>query len=455
MSREMEKGGSYTEMVKTSSRDLWVIFALKGFWSLSENALASVLVLFLSVDLQLDDIAAGWVFGAMGLGAAVYGLVCGFLVDILGVRWSMMVGSVLMSIGLMFIAMSHDSFTVITALLTLKAFGSALLLNPMMFAIRRFTTAPCRPFAFSCFYVVNNISFFLAQLLVNVVRNSHGSGWGFIFDSYSIWRIVIGAAAVCGVITVLLSFFIRNPPDITNEEEHLQDHDSSSQKNVWAMTKLTFSEAKFWRLTALSTAFVGVRLIFVHLAATFPTFWTRAMGANSPFELIVAVNPVCIIAFVPVLTTAVIYFKLGNSLVLITGAFVTGISPLPLAHSTSYLTAVLFVVLLSIGEALWSPKFLEYSVVVSPIGREGTYSALSSMPIFLSTLLAGGLSGYLLHEYCPSAQQCDGRPIWLTVAATTLISPVLLVLCKSCVFVEDDLVPDQEPIEGRYGSARA
>ena len=65
------------------------------------------------------------------------------------------------------------------------------------------------------------------------------------------------------------------------------------------------------------------------------------------------------------------------------------------------------IVTLSIGEAIWSPKLYEYSVAVAPQGREGTYLAMASAPIFATKLAVGGFSGYLLSEYCPA----EGRDV--------------------------------------------
>ena len=48
--------------------------------------------------------------------------------------------------------------------------------------------------------------------------------------------------------------------------------------------------------------------------------------------------------------------------------------------------AVLFVSQLSLGEALWSPRFMEYQVSVAPEGQEAFYMALGQAPLFLSKL---------------------------------------------------------------------
>lgn len=447
---DKDQTGSFTELARESPYELWLIFTLKALWGLAEFSLASVLVLFLSDDLKMSDTDAGWVFGLTGLVKACYGLVCGFAVDMLGVRWSLLMGAFLMTAGLTVVACTQSSIMAISALLTLKAFGSALLLNPMMFAVRRYTTARTRPYAFSLFYVIMNASAFLAQLLVNAVRNSKSGSlipmlhWLSPTAEISLWRLVIWVAVISGSLTFILSLFVREVPTTTSEDSATGEA-SSVQKNAWNMIKLTMKEAKFWRLVALCTVFIGVRLIFVHLNATFPKFFTREVGANVPFELIIAVNPAFIMVFVPLFTSVIEHFKFGSYPVLLLGATITSLSPLPLAfNEDSYTAALTFVVILSVGEAIWSPKLYEHTVAVSPVGREGTYGALAVTPIFASMFLAGGFSGHLLQEHCPHSGHCNGYTIWMMVFMTTITSPLILLLCRSCLFHKDDWVKEAD-----------
>mgnify|MGYP000698511692 CR=1 FL=1 len=48
---------------------------------------------------------------------------------------------------------------------------------------------------------------------------------------------------------------------------------------------------------------------------------------------------------------------------------VIGFSPFILCIASTYATAIAWVVVLSIGEALWSPRLYEYAVIIAPKGR--------------------------------------------------------------------------------------
>jgi MFS family permease len=115
---------------------------------------------------------------------------------------------------------------------------------------------------------------------------------------------------------------------------------------------------------------------------------------------------------------------------IVVGSFVTAGAVLWLVAGPYIWGAILFIVTLSIGEALWSPRVFEYTSTVAPKGREGTYMALSSAPNFLSKLVVGGMSGILLEDYCPSENHCDGQKLWLIIFLVTLTSPIMLLLLK-------------------------
>ena len=50
---------------------------------------------------------------------------------------------------------------------------------------------------------------------------------------------------------------------------------------------------------------------------------------------------------------------------------------------------MLFVVTLSLGESVWSPRWYDYSMSLAPEGREGIFTALASAPLFAAKLPTG------------------------------------------------------------------
>jgi hypothetical protein len=84
-------------------------------------------------------------------------------------------------------------------------------------------------------------------------------------------------------------------------------------------------------------------------------------------------------------------FKIYNMLIL--GAFINSIAmfiiAIPPGPGTdvgqfTYITSVLFLILLTVGEVIWSPRLQEYTAAIAPEGQEGTYFGLSMVPYFMA-----------------------------------------------------------------------
>lgn len=162
------------------------------------------------------------------------------------------------------------------------------------------------------------------------------------------------------------------------------------------------------------------------LDATLPKYMVREFGAKVPKGTIYSINPAIIIFLVPIMTAATSKY---DPLVMIHyGSYISAASVFLLAISTSISASVMFVILLSIGEAVWSPRLYDYTMSVSKEGREGTYGALSSAPLFLAKLPVGFMSGYLLEKYCPADGPRNSKMMWFIIGMTTASSPMLMTL---------------------------
>ena len=83
-------------VLSTAPRELWILFLLKLLESFAHFSLSYVLVLYLSEEFGYSDQSAGWVYGFFGMLISIYGVLVGFLIDRLGVRLALMLGSFLL-----------------------------------------------------------------------------------------------------------------------------------------------------------------------------------------------------------------------------------------------------------------------------------------------------------------------------------------------------------------------
>ena len=91
---------------------------------------------------------------------------------------------------------------------------------------------------------------------------------------------------------------------------------------------------------------------------------------------------------------------------------------------------------LSFGEAVYSPRVYDYTASIAPPGKESSYMAFSKMPMFFAKLAAGPLSGILLANLCAPEGARNSELMWIIVGASTLISPITLVIGRKWLDVE-------------------
>ena len=93
----------------------------------------------------------------------------------------------------------------------------------------------------------------------------------------------------------------------------------------------------------------------------------------------------------------------------------------------------------ALAECFISPRFLEYFSFQSPKGEEGLYLGFSHLHSFVSSLLAFGISGFLLQRYCPdpkgfsspeayAAATEHAHYIWFFFFGIGLVSAIALVI---------------------------
>lgn len=422
--------------LRDSPRELWVIFAMKLLESFAVFSFGFVLVKYLTDILRISDVNAGWLYGGMGMFTSVFGIIGGGCVDNLGVRKSLLLGAGLFFLGRLSFCFASGIHVVTFLMLVILPLASALSIPVMVLGVKKYTTELNRAFAFSVFYMIMNASGLLAALGVNLARDFHSS-------QSALYSSVLSWIALSSLALFMLAYSIRDTPTA----------DYGTRLRPGAYIREIMLQRDFWRFALLTTVFIGVRFAFFSMDATFPKYFSRVEGVNAPYELVIALNPILILILVPWFAYMADQQQWSVERCLVIGASISGMSPFILAASQHAAASVIWVVVLSIGEAIWGPKLYEYSVKVAPEGSEGAYLALASAPIFFSKLLAGGISGHLLQAYCPSFGATDCRFMWFVIGLITFASPMVILFFREWLLPEDKERSSRMPRdEAQYGS---
>jgi MFS family permease len=102
-----------------------------------------------------------------------------------------------------------------------------------------------------------------------------------------------------------------------------------------------------------------------------------------------------------------------------------------------YVMIFLFIVLLSVGEAFYSPRLYEYTAAIAPKGQEASYMAMSSLPFFLAKLGVAPISGVLLAHFCPDTGLRHSGTLWLLIGLSTMVAPVGLFVFQRFIRVHE------------------
>jgi dipeptide/tripeptide permease len=90
-----------------------------------------------------------------------------------------------------------------------------------------------------------------------------------------------------------------------------------------------------------------------------------------------------------------------------------------------------YILLMSIGEAMWQPRFLQLAAELAPEGKTGQYMGIAQFPWFLTKVLTSLYSGYLLSVYCPAEGTQDTEMLWLLYGAIAMITPLALYFARN------------------------
>jgi hypothetical protein len=238
-------------------------------------------------------------------------------------------------------------------------------------------------------------------------------------------------------------------------------------------------EAAFKRMLVLMVALLGVRAVFLYMYLLLPIYWTRVIeavsGEKTDMGLLQAINPILIVVGIILFIPFSGRFKVFNMLIF--GALISSCSLLVMVlpwqlfgsdMASAYFTmSVIMLVVLSVGEVIWSPKLNEYIAEIAPAGQEGSYLGMSMVPWFAAKLVVGAISGHLLIRWVPEgigAQLQAGtvafwdspEAMWLILFAWAISGPLIALLFRGwfAAVLKPDTPPDPEiqPVPGQSAS---
>ncbi len=179
---------------------------------------------------------------------------------------------------------------------------------------------------------------------------------------------------------------------------------------------------------------IPVQTLFAHNWLTIPYYLDRAFAGTMVsryFELFSNINPILIFFLAPIV--AGLTAKANVYKMMIYGTFVMAIPTFLLSLGPNIYLFLTFILFMSLGEAMWQPRFLQWIAEIAPEGKTGAYMGIGQFPWFLTKVITGLYSGIFVSKYLP--KPASGLPIqsgkmWFIYGVIAMASPIALVIAK-------------------------
>lgn len=407
--------------------------------------IVGLLALFFNEYIKLNDIDAGRMVGFQTAGITIAMLFLGATVDWIGLRKALLISLVFMFFGRVLLTMSPTLgstgmwggahiFSMIGILGIMIGYG---IYQPAAYSgVKMLTNSRTSAMGYAMLYALMNLGGFLPGLISPPVRKSFGiSG---VFWVYSILT-VLGLAVVAIFITKkalkdAIDQARADEPDKTLLEKEETDEEkekmSATEKMKFYLKNFPITDARFMFFIFV---LIPVQTLFAHNWLTLPQYTSRAFDGfvGDNFEFFVNLNPILIFILTPMVTAMTA--KKDTYKMMIIGTFIMAAPTFILALGPSMGTLMTYLVIMTIGEAIWQPRFLQWVAQIAPKGMTGIYMGIGQFPWFLTKVVTAIYSGWFLMKYCPAdtaPSQMNTETMWFIYGLIAMISPFALLLAS-------------------------
>lgn len=434
-----------------ASRAFWIVNLVSFGDGIAYFGVLTLLTRYLGSDLAMGTARAGL---AVSLFTGLVTLAVaggGWVADKLGVRRALLASLGVILIGRALLAFCPHlgiggmaSFSAVAALV-IMALGYGVLEPSMYSGVKEYTDPRTAAISFSLLYAIMNLGIVASNFISPYLRTDSA----FIqLGSFSISGLGLGIEGVywaCAIITLImflgvLCFLTRKvdehdryvAPEAEKETEvEAVQEESDEPSSWWSRLSKHLGPLADKRFLFFIFMLLPVRTLFAHQWLTIPDYVFRCYPAEvaDKFEWLTGLNPLVICVFVPLFAALTHKVKVIDMMLI--GTFVSAATTFLLVPGPDLTRLVLYVIIFSLGEALWSSRFLEYVAALAPTGKVGAYMGLAGIPWFLAKFTTGLYSGTVLDIFVPAQGVQHSGQMWFIYALIAMISPLALLLGRN------------------------
>lgn len=420
-------------------RALWgvnVSYLLEGFCYFG---VVGYLAMYFNQYVSLSDTQAGPMVGVLTWGITLSMFFFGGRADKWGVRVTLIAALCLMIVGRALLAggpslglasgLWSPLFFFSLAALIFVILGYGMYMPAAYAAVRQFTTPKTAGMGYAMLYALMNLGGWLPTWFTPIRKSIGISGAYWVYVGFTVLGLML-LAAILSKRTVERA--IAEARAASGKAEEKPAEKVAKPKEPFSIFKWLknhpLADPKF---SFFIFALIPVQTLFAHNWLTLPMYVERAYRGTwigDHFEAAVNFNPILIFILVPIVAAVSQKRKVYN--MMIAGTAVMAAPTFLLALGPSFWTLLGYLVLMTVGEAMWQPRFLQYAAEIAPEGRTGAYMGVAQFPWFLTKVITSLYSGWFLAHYCPKEGQTNTQTMWLIYGLIAICSTVLLVLTK-------------------------
>ena len=419
-------------------RALWgvnVSYLLEG---LTYFGVLTLLALFFNTYIGLNDINAGQMVGVLTGGITIAMTLFGATVDIIGVRKALLASLALMLVGRVLLTLSPafggpaglwsaPHLVAMFGILWVVA-GYGIYQPACYAAVKQFTTEKTAAMGYAMLYALMNLGGFLPAIISPPVREAYGMTGVF-------WVYVALTVAGIAVVTMLITRRSVQAVLAATGGERSAAGDSAERKSMKEsiLYYLKNFPIRDYRFMFFIFILIPVQTLFAHNWLTLPQYFSRAFSGvvSERFETFANINSLLIFVLTPMV--AALSSRRDAYSMMIVGTFVMGAPAFLLAIGPNIVTVFGYLIIMTIGEAIWSPRFLQWVAEIAPKGMTGIYMGIGQFPWFLTKIVTSLYSGWFLMHYCPEGvppSEMHTETMWLIYGCIAILTPVGLIAAK-------------------------
>jgi MFS family permease len=316
--------------------------------------------------------------------------------------------------------------------------------QPLCYAgVKQYTNEKTSSMGYAMLYAMMNLGIVLIGLVSPLVRvpmeerakTTHST----LSGVNAVNLVCVGVSLFCllafwGLMTKKAEANVVRPTSLEAEKKEDERPALQRLKMYFVGTKEEPSPFRDARFVFFIFMLLPVRTLFAHQWLTLPAYVLRAypQAVSDKMEWIVNwVNPGIIFFGVPTITALTRKYNVYTMMII--GTAVSALPTFLLVPGPSLFMLITYLVIFSIGEALWSARFYEYASELAPEGRVAQYMGLSLIPWLLAKSTTGLYSGAMLGHFVPEKGPQNSGMLWLIYGLIGCTTPIGLMLARSWV----------------------